>query len=87
MMVVAVIFLLVNFVFVSNESHKIITESEEVIISDTAETEPEETTATVTNKRETWRFYFIDLVILGVGGGFCLVMILRQRKKTREELK
>jgi hypothetical protein len=36
---------------------------------------------------ESWRFYFIDVIVLVVGGGFCLVMILRQRRKTREELK
>jgi hypothetical protein len=36
---------------------------------------------------EGWRFYFIDLWVLGIGGGFCLVMIIRQRKKAKEELK
>jgi hypothetical protein len=36
---------------------------------------------------ETWRFYFIDLWILGIGGGFCFVKILRQRRKAKEELR
>lgn len=35
---------------------------------------------------EKWRFYYIDVIILVVVGGFCLVMILRERKRTREEL-
>lgn len=34
-----------------------------------------------------WRFYPIDLVVLAVGGGFCTVMILREKKKAREKLK
>jgi len=86
-MLVAIVFLLFNFVFVSNDNPKIIHESEDVTISDNAEPEETAVTENTENKRETWRFYFIDLIILGAGGGFCLVMILRQRKKTKEELK
>lgn len=33
-----------------------------------------------------WRFYPIDLVILAVGGGFCGIMIIREKKKEREKL-
>lgn len=33
-----------------------------------------------------WRFYPSDLVILAVGGGFCSVMIIRERRKAKEEL-
>jgi hypothetical protein len=33
-----------------------------------------------------WRFYWIDAVILVAGGGFCLVMIMRNRRKTKREL-
>lgn len=33
-----------------------------------------------------WRFYWIDLWILLIGGGFCTVMILKERKKAKEEL-
>lgn len=33
-----------------------------------------------------WRFYPSDLVILLVGGGICVIMIMRERKKAKEEL-
>lgn len=33
-----------------------------------------------------WRFYPIDLVVLGVGGGFCTIMIIRERRKAKEGL-
>lgn len=33
-----------------------------------------------------WRFYWSDLVILAVAGGFCTVMIIRERKKERDNL-
>ncbi|MDD5947199.1 MAG: hypothetical protein PUC41_05305 [Oscillospiraceae bacterium] len=33
-----------------------------------------------------WRFYWIDLGILLVGGGFCTVMIIRERKKARDTI-
>lgn len=33
-----------------------------------------------------WRFYPSDLVILLVGGGICVIMIHRERKKAKEEL-
>ena len=45
---------------------------------------------TVTEETETeetgWRFYPIDLVVLGVGGGFCTIMIIRERRKAKEGL-
>ena len=69
--IVAVVFLLANFVF--NVKDKPPHEGGE---NAAAEIEP-----------LSWRFYPIDLAILGVGGGFCTVMIIRQRKKTKEELK
>lgn len=34
-----------------------------------------------------WRFYPVDLWVLGIGGGFCTVMILREKRKARETLK
>ena len=85
MMIFAVVFLLVNFVI---QPHNQQSESE-VIISENAEGETEQSTneTAATSLREQWRFYFIDVIILVAGGGFCLVMILRQRRKTREELK
>ena len=33
-----------------------------------------------------WRFYWSDLVVLAVAGGFCSVMIIRERKKERDNL-
>lgn len=33
-----------------------------------------------------WRFYPIDLVVLGVGGGICSIMIIRERRKAKEGL-
>lgn len=33
-----------------------------------------------------WRFYPSDLIVLLVGGGFCTVMIIRERKKAKEGL-
>lgn len=33
-----------------------------------------------------WRFYFIDLWIVGIAGGFCGIMILREKRKAREKL-
>ena len=33
-----------------------------------------------------WRFYWIDLVVLVVGGGFCTFKILQEKRKTKEKL-
>lgn len=33
-----------------------------------------------------WRFYWSDLVILGVGSAFCGTMIIKERRKARENL-
>ena len=33
-----------------------------------------------------WRFYPSDLVILLVGGGFCTFMMIRERRKAKEDL-
>jgi hypothetical protein len=88
-MIIAVIFLLINFVFVPKESQGENPQGEsETIISENVENETGQSAQTATtNLREQWRFYFIDVIILVAGGGFCVVMILRQRRKTREELK
>jgi cell division protein FtsL len=84
MMVVAVIFMLVNFVFTSDNNPQETNHTASINENTDVTDEPAAVTET---QREIWRFYFIDLVILGAGGGFCLIMILRQRKKTKEELK
>jgi Na+/H+ antiporter NhaC len=79
MMIFAAVFLFINFVIQPNNQQSENQQCEsEVIVCENAvsATEP-----------ETWRFYFIDVIVLVVGGGFCTVMILRERRRTREELK
>ena len=53
------------------------------------EQQPSET-ETQTEKTETelpaWRFYPVDLGILLIGGGICTVMIIRERRKAKEEM-
>jgi ABC-type uncharacterized transport system permease subunit len=43
-------------------------------------------TASVESEKLEWRFYPIDLVVLGIGGGFCTIMIIRERRKAKEGL-
>lgn len=35
---------------------------------------------------ESWRFYPVDLVVLGAGGGLCAMMMLREKRRCKEEL-
>ena len=56
------------------------------------ETEPpkqDQTQAEIVQQQEPehWRFYWIDVWVLAVGGGFCTVMIIREKKKAKEEIK
>ena len=44
----------------------------------------QETTASDTD--ETWRFYPVDLVVRGAGGVLCTVMMLREKRRCKEEL-
>ena len=48
------------------------------------ETEPQKTVQSETV--EGWRFYPVDLVVLGAGGGVCAVMMLREKRRAKEEL-
>ncbi len=76
MAVVAVIFLCSNFFF-SKENNDITPET----IQSEAMENTEETAA-----KPQWQFYCTDLwVLLGVGG-LCTIMIIRERKKAKEEL-
>lgn len=50
------------------------------------ETEQAEQSVTDETEESGWRFYPIDLVVLGVGGGFCTIMIIRERKRAKEGL-
>jgi len=44
----------------------------------------QETAASDTD--ESWRFYPVDLVVLGAGGGLCAIMMLREKRRSKEEL-
>ena len=35
---------------------------------------------------ENWRFYPVDLAVLGAGGGLCTVMMLREKRRAKEDL-
>jgi len=74
MAVIALVLLSCNFL-IKPETPQ--TENQAVIIEETI----------ADDELLAFRFYFIDLVILAGGGGVCLVMILRERKKTKEDLK
>ncbi|MBR0484473.1 MAG: hypothetical protein IJJ69_06835 [Oscillospiraceae bacterium] len=51
-----------------------------------AEPIQEEVVETAEKNSLQWRFYWSDLVVLAVAGGFCTVMIIRERKKERDNL-
>lgn len=48
------------------------------------ETEPQETIQA--SEEEHWRFYPVDMIVLGAGGGLCAVMMLREKRRAKEEL-
>lgn len=73
---IVVVWLLGNFLF-SKVNH----DSDVDTNSNTTQSEMEETEET-----PKWQFYPIDFWILLIGGGFCAVMILREKKKAKEEL-
>ena len=79
---IAIVFIIYNLAFVNNDnSHE---ERQEVSIIENGETETVDSSEI---EQSGWRFYFIDLIILGAGSGGCLIMILRERKRTKEGLK
>lgn len=76
MAVIAVIFLFSGFFFSKENNVKTL----EIIQTETSENTEE------TAENPQWQFYWSDLwILLGVGG-FCTVMIIRERKKLKEEL-
>lgn len=75
MAVIAVIFLLSNFFFSKDNTEKNLPDTE-TVQAETEENPP----------KAEWQFYWSDLWILAVGGGFCTVMIIRERRKAKEEL-
>ena len=84
---VAIVFLLYNFVFVSNHSDNPQAERQQEVNISVPSEQDESAVIESESKRETWRFYFIDLIILGSVGGLCLIMIIRERRKVKEDLK
>ena len=70
---ILILFLLGNAVI-----HRIGDHQNKPIVSETEITETEEPAH--------WKFYPVDLAILAIGCGFCSVMIIRERKKAREQL-
>ena len=88
MAIIVIIFLVSNFLFKSGDSpeqpilqtHE---NQEDLAESDNPETE---NTAPPKAHEEGFRFYLIDLIIFVIGGSFCVIMILRERKKTKNKL-
>ena len=37
-------------------------------------------------QEESWRFYPVDMAVLGAGGGLCMVMMLREKRRAKEDL-
>ncbi len=76
MAVIVVVWLLGNFLFSKVNPDSEVDTNSNISQSEIAETE----------ETPEWQFYPIDLWILLIGGGFCTVMILREKKKAKEEL-
>lgn len=53
-----------------------------VVNHDVQHIESQETVQTETD--EKWRFYPVDLAVLGAGGGLCAVMMLREKRRAKE---
>ena len=50
------------------------------------ETDADTQETVVSDTEESWRFYPVDLVVLGAGGGLCAIMMLREKRRSKEEL-
>jgi len=82
--IVIIIFLTSNFLFQTSDNTD--TLYEESGDYDTQETDDLQITDNEPLEDNEWRFYFIDLIILVTVGGFCVVMIIRERKKSKGEI-
>lgn len=86
---------IVVFLIVTAFRQDIVSDTQEVTITEISDTvEENEKTENKSfvdewydesRKPSKWKFYPIDVWILGIGGGFCTVMIIRERKKAKEE--
>lgn len=83
--IAVMVILIFNFLFSK------VNQSEKNSVPDNAASQTEvikEAENTVKEVPESkWQFYWIDLWILIGAGGFCVIMIIKERKKAREELK
>lgn len=75
------------------KEYKELQNSPDSSITTSANTEKIESESTVAtnsneefNEKPHWQFYWTDAWILLVGGGFCVIMIIRERAKAREKL-
>lgn len=73
---IAVIWLLGNFILSKVHPDAEVDTNSNISQSEAAEAE----------ELPEWQFYPLDFWILLIGGGFCTVMILREKKKAKEEL-
>lgn len=74
--IITIFWLLLNFIFGKVNHDSKVDTNRSTSQSEIAETE----------ETPKWQFYPIDFWILLIGGGFCTVMILREKKKAKEEL-
>ena len=74
--VVAIIFLFSGFFF-SKENNMNTSETIQIETSENTEK---------SDQKPQWQFYWSDLWILLSAGGFCTIMIIRERRKSKEEL-
>lgn len=81
--VITVCYLLINFIINKNNNTETSIPKTSVSQSETVE-EAEESEDSA--DKAHWRFYWIDLWILVGAGGFCTVMIIRERRKAREKI-
>lgn len=69
----------------SIESSEVVGNSDETVIEEKVDTNINSTKSE--KKTIKWRFYWIDLWIFLIAGGFCLFKILQEKKRAREKLK
>lgn len=76
MVLLVIIALCSGNIFENRQKEKVDTN----VNSEAAQTEPEE-------YNPDWNFYWSDLIVFVAAGGFCTVMILKEKRKAKEELR